>query len=54
MKCLKLKALKPRLLQAQAAKKTAWLKAHGVDRVLIVYEKSSIRCSVYQEQRTKP
>lgn len=54
MKCVKLKAMKPHLLQARAAKKTAWLKAHGVDRVLIVYEKSSTSCSVYREDRTKP
>lgn len=58
-RALRLKAPGAQQLQLQAAKKTEELKADGVGRVLIVYERAgsnkagSNTCSVYQEQHPK-
>jgi hypothetical protein len=47
-KTVKLRASGAALLQSLTAKKTAWLKAHGCDRVLVVYDDEQ-HASLYPE-----
>ena len=53
MKKLKVKAPEAEL-QTRAHEKTAWLQQRGVDRVLIVYEKTDTACLYPEEPNPKP